>query len=45
MVTDVKVGLTAADSAVATMLQRARKPVVLAVNKMRLCGRSESGHL
>ena len=33
MVTDVKVGLTAADSAVATMLQRARKPVALAVNK------------
>ena len=33
MVTDVKVGLTAADSAVATILQRARKPVALAVNK------------
>ena len=33
MVTDVKVGLTAADSAVATILQRARKPVSLAVNK------------
>ena len=33
MVTDVKVGLTAADSAVATILQRARKPVYLAVNK------------
>ena len=33
MVTDVKVGLTAADSAVATTLQRARKPVALAVNK------------
>ena len=32
MVTDVKVGLTAADSAVATILQRARKPVALAVN-------------
>ena len=33
MVTDVKVGLTAADSAVATILQRARKSVALAVNK------------
>ena len=33
MVTDVKVGLTAADSAVAAILQRARKPVALAVNK------------
>ena len=33
MVVDVKVGLTAADSAVATILQRARKPVLLAVNK------------
>ena len=27
MVTDVKVGLTAADAAVATILQRARKPL------------------
>ncbi len=33
MVTDVKVGLTAADSAVATILQRSRKPVAVAVNK------------
>lgn len=33
MVVDVKVGLTAADSAVATILQRAKKPVLLAVNK------------
>ena len=33
MVTDVKVGLTAADAAVATILQRSRKPVILAVNK------------
>ncbi len=33
MVTDVKVGVTAADQEVATMLQRAKKPVVLAVNK------------
>ena len=33
MVTDVTVGLTAADSEVATMLKRAKKPVVVAVNK------------
>jgi len=33
MVTDVKVGLTAADAEVATMLKRSKKPVVLAVNK------------
>ncbi|MCI8526243.1 MAG: ribosome biogenesis GTPase Der [Oscillospiraceae bacterium] len=33
MVTDVTVGLTAADSAVAAMLRKAKKPVVLAVNK------------
>ena len=33
MVTDVTVGLTAADSEVASMLQRSKKPVVLAVNK------------
>ena len=33
MVTDVKVGLTAADADVATMLKRSKKPVALAVNK------------
>ncbi|MBQ7523398.1 MAG: ribosome biogenesis GTPase Der [Oscillospiraceae bacterium] len=33
MVVDVKVGMTAADAEVATMLKRAKKPVVLAVNK------------
>jgi len=33
MVTDVKVGLTAADADVANMLKRSKKPVVLAVNK------------
>ena len=33
MVTDVTVGLTATDSEVAAMLQRSKKPVVLAVNK------------
>lgn len=33
MVVDVTVGLTAADSEVASMLKRSKKPVVLAVNK------------
>ena len=33
MVTDVKVGVTAADQEVASMLLRAHKPVLLAVNK------------
>ncbi len=33
MVTDVKTGVTAADLDVATMLQRSKKPVCLAVNK------------
>jgi GTP-binding protein len=33
MVTDVKTGVTAADADVAVMLQRSKKPVVLAVNK------------
>lgn len=38
MVTDIKVGLTAADAAVATILQRSRKPVILAVNKCDAVG-------
>ena len=33
MVTDVTVGMTAADAEVATMLKRAKKPVIIAVNK------------
>ena len=33
LVTDIRTGVTAADEDVATMLQRSRKPVVLAVNK------------
>ncbi|MBR2896410.1 MAG: ribosome biogenesis GTPase Der [Oscillospiraceae bacterium] len=33
MVTDVKVGMTAADAEVASMLKRSKKPIVLAVNK------------
>ncbi len=34
LVTDVRVGVTAADADVAAMLQRSRKPVVLCVNKL-----------
>jgi len=34
LVTDVKVGVTAADVEVAAMLKKAKKPVVLAVNKI-----------
>ncbi len=33
LVTDIRTGVTAADEDVASMLQRSRKPVVLAVNK------------
>ena len=33
MVCDIKTGPTAADSEIATMLQRSKKPVILAVNK------------
>ena len=40
-VTDIKTGLTASDQEVAGMLQRSRKPIVLAVNKMDLVGFSE----
>ena len=41
MVTDVKVGVTAADQEVATMLQRAKKPVILAVNKCDSVGNTD----
>ena len=37
-VTDIKTGLTASDQEVANMLQRSRKPIVLAVNKMDSTG-------
>ena len=37
-VTDIKTGMTAADQEVAGMLQRSRKPIVLAVNKMDATG-------
>ena len=38
MVTDVKVGVTAADMEVASMLKRSKKPVVVAVNKSDAVG-------
>ena len=34
LVTDLRTGVTAADMEVATMLKKAKKPIVLAVNKM-----------
>ena len=37
-VCDIKTGMTAADQDVASMLQRSRKPVILAVNKMDATG-------
>ena len=37
-VTDIKTGMTAADQEVAGMLQRSKKPIVLAVNKMDSTG-------
>ena len=37
-VTDIKTGMTASDQEVASMLQRSRKPIVLAVNKMDATG-------
>ena len=38
MVTDVKVGVTAADMEVATLLKRSKKPVIVAVNKCDAVG-------
>lgn len=40
-VCDIKTGMTAADQEVAGMLQKSRKPVVLAVNKMDATGRTD----
>ena len=37
-VTDIKTSMTASDQEVASMLQRSRKPIVLAVNKMDATG-------
>ena len=42
-VTDIKTGLTASDQEVAGMLQRSRKPIVLAVNKMDSTGLPDPG--
>ena len=41
MVTDVKVGVTAADEEVANMLKKARKPAVVAVNKCDSVGNTD----
>ena len=38
LVTDIKTGMTAADQEVANMLQRSKKPIVLAVNKVDSTG-------
>ena len=40
-VCDIRTGMTAADQEVAGMLQRSKKPVVLAVNKMDSTGRTD----
>ena len=40
-VTDIKTGMTAADQEVAGMLQRSKKPIVLAVNKMDSTGTTD----
>jgi GTP-binding protein len=40
LVTDIKTGVTAADQEVAGMLQRSKKPIVLAVNKVDATGRN-----
>lgn len=42
LITDLRTGITAADQDVATMLQRSRKPVVLAVNKCDKPGQPEA---
>lgn len=41
-ITDVRTGVTAADHEVATLLQRSRKPIVLAVNKIDAPGNPPS---
>ena len=43
LVTDIKTGMTAADQEVAGMLQRSKKPIVLAVNKMDSTGAVDPG--
>ena len=43
LVTDIRTGVTAADSEIASMLQRSGKPVVLVVNKMDSTGVTDPG--
>ena len=43
LVTDIHTGVTAADSEIASMLQRSGKPVVLVVNKMDSTGVTDPG--
>ena len=43
LVTDIRTGVTAADSEIASMLQRSGKPVVLVVNKMDSTGMTDPG--
>ena len=43
LVTDLRTGVTAADHEVARMLQRSKKPVVLAVNKADSTGATDTG--
>ena len=43
LVTDIHTGVTAADSEIASMLQRSGKPVVLVVNKMDSTGMTDPG--
>ena len=43
LVTDLRTGVTAADEDVARMLQRSKKPVVLAVNKADSTGKTDVG--
>ena len=43
LVTDIRTGVTAADSEIASMLQRSGKPIVLVVNKMDSTGMTDPG--
>ncbi len=43
LVTDIHTGVTAADSEIASMLQRSGKPIVLVVNKMDSTGMTDPG--
>ena len=43
LVTDIHTGVTAADSEIASMLQRSGKPIVLVVNKMDSTGMEDPG--